>query len=57
MINVCVVAHVSPSFSVVLFSVLGRQEVKGRMAQNALASGSVGEDRKLRVEDLMQFFK
>lgn len=33
------------------------QEVKGRMAKNALASGSLGENTKLRVEDLMQFFK
>lgn len=33
------------------------QEVKGRMAKNALASGTVGENTKLRVEDLMQFFK
>lgn len=33
------------------------QEVKGRMAKNALAAGSVSETQKLRVEDLMQFFK
>ena len=34
-----------------------RKEVKGRMAKNALASGSMGETQKLRVEDLVQFFK
>lgn len=33
------------------------QEVKGRMAKNALAAGSVSESQKLRVEDLIQFFK
>ncbi len=33
------------------------QEVKGRMAKNALAAGSVSESQRLRVEDLMQFFK
>ncbi|CAM9576603.1 unnamed protein product [Ectocarpus sp. 4 AP-2014] len=36
---------------------LALQEVKGRMAKNALAAGSVNESQKLRVEDLIQFFK
>ncbi|CAM9686210.1 unnamed protein product [Ascophyllum nodosum] len=36
---------------------LALQEVKGRMAKSALASGSLGESQKLRVEDLVQFFK
>ncbi|CAM9160862.1 unnamed protein product [Scytosiphon promiscuus] len=36
---------------------LALQDVKGRMAKNALAAGSMGESQKLRVEDLMQFFK
>ena len=47
--------HPRPRSPPPLFVIL--QEVKGNMAKNALASRSVGEAQKLRVEDLMQFFK